>query len=303
MLPIQKLFINYNRTVRTEKPRYIIIHDVGAVSTARNNRDYFAGANRGASADFFVDTNNIIQVIDYNNYYSWAIGDGRGKYGITNSNSVSIEMCLEENYQPSQNTIENTLDLTKYLMKELNIPASNVVRHYDASRKICPRSFNYNNWSKWNEFKKKLSQNCLNPFIKLDGGGTIVGSNLAINLIIKDYKEVDRVFGHIEGVNNALWAFDVNPPNNNYAKLQRNANQIAVYKGLKPNTEYKILASGYKNEKKVTETSIVLKTLGQQDKAEEKLYKVQVGAYRNKTYAENLKEELKRKGYEGFITE
>ncbi|KHO39110.1 hypothetical protein OR62_07690 [Clostridium tetani] len=139
--------------------------------------------------------------------------------------------------------------------------------------------------------------------ISVDGGGTTVGDNLALNLIVRDYKDVDRVFGHIEGTNNALWAFDINPPNANYAKLQKNANQVSVYKKLKPNTEYKILASGYKNEEKVTETSIVLKTLEQQDKAEEKLYKVQVGAFRNKTYAEKLKEELKSKGYKGFITE
>lgn len=139
--------------------------------------------------------------------------------------------------------------------------------------------------------------------ISVDGGGTTVGDNLALNLIVRDYKDVDRIFGHVEGVNNALWAFDLNPHNNNYAKLQKNANQVAVYKGFKSNTEYKILASGYKNEEKVTETSIVLKTLEQQDKAEEKLYKVQVGAFANKTYAENLKEELKEKGYEGFITE
>ncbi|RXM79564.1 hypothetical protein DP144_01790 [Clostridium tetani] len=149
---------------------------------------------------------------------------------------------------------------------------------------------------------KKIS-NTNNPFIKLDGGGTIVGSNLAINLIIKDYKEVDRVFGHIEGINNALWAFDINPPNINYAKLKKNANQVAVYKGLKPNTEYKILASGYKDGKKVTETSIVLKTLEQQKKIEEKLYRVQTGAFANKKYAEDLRDELKSKGYEGFITE
>ncbi|RXI63186.1 N-acetylmuramoyl-L-alanine amidase, partial [Clostridium tetani] len=139
--------------------------------------------------------------------------------------------------------------------------------------------------------------------ISVDGGGTIVGDNLAINLIVRDYKDVDRIFGHVEGVNNALWAFDVNPPNANYVKLQKNANQVAVYKCLKPNTKYRIIVSGYRNEKKVTETSIVLKTLEQQKKVEEKLYKIQVGAFRNKGHAENLLKELKSKGYEGFITE
>lgn len=34
-----------------------------------------------------------------------------------------------------------------------------------------------------------------------------------------------------------------------------------------------------------------------------KLYRVQVGAFRNKEYAENLEKELKDKGYDGFIKE
>lgn len=149
---------------------------------------------------------------------------------------------------------------------------------------------------------KEISTNN-KPYIKLDGGGTTVGDNLALNLIVRDYKDVDRIFGHVEGVNNALWAFDLNPHNNNYAKLKKNANQVAVYKGLESNKKYKIIASGYKDGKKVTETSIVLKTLEQQKKVEEKLYRVQTGAFANKKYAEDLRDELKEKGYDGFITE
>lgn len=156
MLSIQKQLINYNFSKRNGEIKYIVVHDVGAVSTAQNNRDYFAGGNRNASADFFVDSNNIIQIIDYHKNYSWAVGDGRGKNGITNSNSVSIEMCLESNMQPSEETIQNTLDLVKYLMNELNIPIDRVVRHYDASFKNCPQSFSANNWAKWQEFKARL---------------------------------------------------------------------------------------------------------------------------------------------------
>jgi len=38
-------------------------------------------------------------------------------------------------------------------MKVLNIPISNVVRHYDASRKNCPAELNINNWDEWYLFK------------------------------------------------------------------------------------------------------------------------------------------------------
>ena len=65
MLNIQKQFISYNRSVRTQSIKYIVIHSTGNVGdTAQNNHDYFASGNRGASADFFVDDNNIIQIID-----------------------------------------------------------------------------------------------------------------------------------------------------------------------------------------------------------------------------------------------
>lgn len=160
MLPIQKQFINYNKSKRTQKPQWIIIHDTGTTgSTAQNNHDYFASGDRQSSADFFVDSNNIIQIIDTDNYYSWAIGDGRGKLGKTNANSCSIEMCLQSNGQPTEKTINNTLDLVKYLMNKYNINIDHIVRHYDCSYKQCPRSMSANGWSKWYLFRDRLKNN------------------------------------------------------------------------------------------------------------------------------------------------
>ena len=52
---------------------------------------------------------------------------------------------------------EKAIELTKHLMKELNIPAERVVRHYDASRKSCPASMMDNNWSLWKKFKERLT--------------------------------------------------------------------------------------------------------------------------------------------------
>jgi N-acetylmuramoyl-L-alanine amidase len=155
-MEIQKQFIDYNYSPRNEKIEYIIIHDVGAISTAKNNRDYFAGGNRGASADFFVDSNNIIQLIDYTKNFSWAVGDGKGQYEITNKNSISIELCLEANLRPSSATVTNTINLVRKLLVDLNLTQEKVLRHYDASRKNCPQSMSADNWSLWHEFKKQL---------------------------------------------------------------------------------------------------------------------------------------------------
>jgi len=69
MTDIKQKIIDYNETLRSLKPIYIFIHDTGDPgATSQNENDYFAGGNRNASADFFVDRNNIIQIIDTDNY-------------------------------------------------------------------------------------------------------------------------------------------------------------------------------------------------------------------------------------------
>ena len=158
MLPIQKMFVKYNYSKRGAKPKYICIHDTGNPgASAKNHYNYFNGGNRGASADFFVDSGNIIQIVNTDVNYSWAVGDGKGTYGITNANSCSIEMCLEKDGMPSEATIRNTVELTRYLMSYYGISIEHVKRHYDASHKSCPNSFMDNNWAKWHEFKSKVS--------------------------------------------------------------------------------------------------------------------------------------------------
>ncbi|RKD25206.1 N-acetylmuramoyl-L-alanine amidase [Caminicella sporogenes DSM 14501] len=88
-------------------------------------------------------------------------GDGEGKYSITNHNSIGIEVCVNEDGDYDK-AVENTVDLVKYLMEKHDVPLDRVVRHYDVSRKICPRSMSENNWGKWLEFKRKLREKAVN---------------------------------------------------------------------------------------------------------------------------------------------
>ena len=104
-----------------------------------------------------MDGKTILQVNDYHTYYTWHCGDGKGKYGITNQNSVGIEMCINSDGDHNK-AFDNLVAVTKHLMQELNIPAERVVRHYDASRKNCPASMNNGTWSKWNEFKSMIEE-------------------------------------------------------------------------------------------------------------------------------------------------
>ena len=159
-MDIIKKQINYNKSNRKSAIKYIVIHDTGNTGKGANalsHFNYFNSDNRNSSADFFVDSTQIIQINDYTKFYTWHCGDGKGKYGITNANSIGIEMCINSdgNYAAA---FLKTIELTRYLMKQLNIPIERVVRHYDASRKNCPASMSSNNWTIWRNFKNKLSE-------------------------------------------------------------------------------------------------------------------------------------------------
>lgn len=153
-----KKLIKYNFS-RGNKPQYLVIHDTGNSQKGANAQAhyrYFNGGHRGASAHYFVDDQEIIQVVEDHNA-SWHCGDGKGKYGFTNFNSLGIEICINEDGDYKQ-TLKNTLILIKHLQRKYKIADEWVVRHYDASRKICPKSMSANNWQKWWEFKERLAR-------------------------------------------------------------------------------------------------------------------------------------------------
>lgn len=137
--------------------KYLVIHDTGNPNKgagALNHRNYVENNKRGASAHYFVDDKVIVQYVG-DSLSAGSVGDGKGKYGITNANSLSIEMCINSDADYVK-TYKNTVELTKNLMKKFNIPIDRVVRHYDASRKSCPNHMRQNNWSKWWKFKEDI---------------------------------------------------------------------------------------------------------------------------------------------------
>ena len=80
------------------------------------------------------------------NRTNWPGGATKNGYkgtGATNYNSIGIEMCQEVisgkqiiDWPIHENTIEQTLLLTKQLMDKYNIPIENVIRHFDVSGKL-----------------------------------------------------------------------------------------------------------------------------------------------------------------------
>ena len=146
------------RTAGKKGIKYICVHYTGGTGSAINNVKYFKSGNRNASADFFIDEKGIYKFNpNVYRYYSWAVGDGHGKYGITNSNSISIEV-VNNGGKFSDKEIIYLRKLVNWAMKKYNVKAKNVVRHYDASRKQCPKYYSGSDTAnkRWVNLRKKI---------------------------------------------------------------------------------------------------------------------------------------------------
>lgn len=158
-MKIERLLTPFNASSRGgAKIKYLVIHDVGVRGqTARDNAKYFSSGYVGASAHYFVDRTSIWQVV-LDDRASWHCGDGAGKYGITNENSLGIEMIVEQNGTIHPETQNRTRWLIQTLLAKHQLSAAQVKRHFDASRKNCPQHMNANgNWAEWQAFLKTLS--------------------------------------------------------------------------------------------------------------------------------------------------
>lgn len=152
---------NYTRG-RTSTVKYIVIHyTANDGDTARGNCNYFSSPGRNASAHYFVDENDIYQsVADADT--AWSVGAKTYIHTeCRNKNSISVEMCSRKdscgNYCILGKTIDNTVELVKFLMDKYAIPLSHVLRHYDVTGKICPEPF-VRETSQWTAFKNSLEE-------------------------------------------------------------------------------------------------------------------------------------------------
>ena len=148
---------NYSR--HGEAIKYIVVHDTGNSNKGAGAMAHFNYVNtnsRGASAHYFVDDKGIVQFVG-DSRSAGAVGDGKGRFGITNRNSISVEMCINSDGDYNK-TYFNTVELVKNLMVKFKVPIDRVVRHYDASRKLCPSHMRIDNWAKWWKFKEDIKR-------------------------------------------------------------------------------------------------------------------------------------------------
>lgn len=151
---ITKMISKKNCYIGQNRPAYIVIHETDNWSKgadAKAHANAMKNGNLAGTVHYYVDSKSVYQTLDHSDG-AWAVGDGKGKYGITNRNSINIEICVnpETDYYTA---VDKTEQLAALLLKQYGWGTDRLKRHYDASRKHCPRRLM--DEEKWPEFVKK----------------------------------------------------------------------------------------------------------------------------------------------------
>ena len=125
---------------------WIVVHESGMPNEGNDaellaqiqyDRAYGKRPYSPASWNYQVDDQGIFQSFD-DNVYCWHAGGDYGKWlPYRNSNSIGIEMCINQdgNYDGA---MHQDAKLIASLMHKYNLNFDNVVRHHDTSGKECP---------------------------------------------------------------------------------------------------------------------------------------------------------------------
>ena len=139
---------------RPMRPAFVTIHSTDNTSRSANALNHALAMNKGLRGShnrtgfltwhFTVDDHSIYQTLPTNETGEHADYEGPG-----NRSSIGIEMCVNRGNDPGR-TIDRTARLTASLMRQYQIPFSNVVPHMhwhmirysdgrDLGFKKCPR--------------------------------------------------------------------------------------------------------------------------------------------------------------------
>lgn len=160
--------ISYGGTRDLNAVTVLVFHYTGnAGDTAKNNVDYYAtGNDRAAGAHIYVSRNgDIAMSIPLNRvayavggFYTSAYGAGEEYKKVTNTNSISIELCDCATKDPSWEQMLACRQL--YLWIKGQCPnLKKVVRHWDVNGKGCPARMTGRNNAKWKHFRNKVMLN------------------------------------------------------------------------------------------------------------------------------------------------
>ena len=152
---VRKISNNKNHFGTGNPAKYITIHETDNWSYGANAEMHSRYIDNGSKDTwhYSVDDVQAIQSFEHT-IRTWNAGDGRGS---GNMESISIEICVNRdgNYNKA---VQNAIELTRHLMKQLNIPISRVVQHNHWSGKNCPRALRHGrNGITWDDFIRALS--------------------------------------------------------------------------------------------------------------------------------------------------
>ena len=139
-----------------EQVNGIVIHYVGNPgTTAAQNHSYFENlAQTGetyASSHFLVGLEGeVIQNVPLDEIAYCS--------NQRNEDTISIQCCHPDDSGAfNQATYDSLVRLTRWLMEAYDLDTDQVIRHYDVTGKICPKSF-VENPEEWEQFLKDLEQ-------------------------------------------------------------------------------------------------------------------------------------------------
>ena len=118
-------------------------------TSAQNNRDYFDKDSTEVSSHFLVGLEGeIIQCLP--------LWEKSAASNWRNKDTVSIEVCHpDETGKFNDKTYDAVIKLTSWLLKELGLDESAVIRHYDITEKLCPLYY-VENGDAWEQLKKDI---------------------------------------------------------------------------------------------------------------------------------------------------
>ena len=155
-MKINKRLSTTNVTLNANNPKHIIIHETDNTSKGAGAETHCkaqANGNIGkASVHYYVDDTGVYQAAEHK-HATWNCGDGNNRYGINNRNTISIEICVNPDSDYNK-AVDNAVELVRYL-KNGYYSNCQIVRHYDASRKNCPRRILANGY--WNTFLERVN--------------------------------------------------------------------------------------------------------------------------------------------------
>lgn len=164
-MKIERMIAKTHCYLGQNKPAYVVIHETDNWSKGANSRAHATAMKNGnlaGTVHYYVDSQECYQTLEHQDG-AWAVGDGHGKYGISNLNSINIEICVnpESNYYLA---VDRAAELAAMLLNQYGWDTSHLKRHYDASRKHCPRRIL--DEGLWDGFVK-----CTASYMKKQGGG------------------------------------------------------------------------------------------------------------------------------------